>query len=229
MIPMLVLLPGMDGTGELFAPLIAELGADIETLVVRYPNRAMDYAEHEAIARAALPDRPFVLLGESFSGPVAISIAATAPSGLQGLILSASFARCPLRFIQLFGPALASLALPPPPAFLTQPYLMGRFATPALRAAYRGSLRQASARTLAARLRAIARVDVSQNMRQVAVPTLYLRAREDSVVPAGTGDALLTMAQQGRLVDIEAPHMLLQGNPVAAAQSILDFLSDVSV
>lgn len=74
--PALVLLPGMDGTGCLFAPITAALGEDVESMVVRYPDEELDYSAHEAIARAALPlERPHVLLGESFSGSIAISIA----------------------------------------------------------------------------------------------------------------------------------------------------------
>ncbi len=84
----LILLPGLDGTGELFAPFIEALGG-FETQVVSYPpDRAMSYAEHEAFARAKLPsDEDYVLLAESFSGPVGISIAAPAPKRLKALIL----------------------------------------------------------------------------------------------------------------------------------------------
>jgi pimeloyl-[acyl-carrier protein] methyl ester esterase len=77
----LVLLPGLDGTGELFAPFIDELG-EIRSQVIAYPaDRAMNYAEHESCARSQLPmDEDFVLLGESFSGPVSIAIAAAPPA-----------------------------------------------------------------------------------------------------------------------------------------------------
>src|SRR5262245_49457412 len=51
----LVLLPGMDGTGELFAPLIAALDQSLTPLVVRYPDEALDYARHAAVARERLP------------------------------------------------------------------------------------------------------------------------------------------------------------------------------
>ena len=67
MAPTLVLLPGMDGTGDLFAPLVAALGPHMRTIIVRYPDEPLDYASHEEIARAALPlGHPFILLGESF-------------------------------------------------------------------------------------------------------------------------------------------------------------------
>ena len=92
-----VILPGMDGTGIELTDFVAALAPELEAIVVTYPNdRPMDYAGHEAVARTSLPiDRPFVLLGESYSGPIAISIAASAPPGLIGLVLCCSFARNP--------------------------------------------------------------------------------------------------------------------------------------
>jgi pimeloyl-ACP methyl ester carboxylesterase len=103
---MLVLLPGLDGTGDLFAPVVDALGPNVPTQIVRYPlSHASDYAACEAIARGALPtDRPYVLLGESFSGPIAVSIAAAAPPGLRGLILCSTFARNPQPYLRPLRP-----------------------------------------------------------------------------------------------------------------------------
>ena len=96
-LPTLVLLPGLDGTGILFEPLARALGVDLDVRVVRYPSDpTLGYRELESLARAALPtDRPFVILGESFSGPIAIRLAADSPPGLVGLILVVTFARNP--------------------------------------------------------------------------------------------------------------------------------------
>lgn len=75
----LVLLPGLDGTGRLFQPLLAHLPSTIDPLVISYSNLAGTYAEMLPAARKELPpDRPFVLLAESFSGPAAIALAANA-------------------------------------------------------------------------------------------------------------------------------------------------------
>ncbi len=68
----LVLLPGMDGTGELFAEFVAALAGEFETETVRYPTeRCLSYAELENFVRAACPiSGPFLLLAESFSTPL---------------------------------------------------------------------------------------------------------------------------------------------------------------
>lgn len=84
----LVLLPGLDGTGELFDPLVRELGPDLSIRVVRYPqDPGLGYKELLQFARDALPPtEPLVLLGESFSGPIAIQLSAERPDQVRGLI-----------------------------------------------------------------------------------------------------------------------------------------------
>lgn len=62
----LVLLPGFDGTGELFWPLRAALGEDVASATVRYDaERSLD--EYiDSVARI-LPHENAVLVAESFS------------------------------------------------------------------------------------------------------------------------------------------------------------------
>ena len=148
-----VILPGMDGTGIELTDFVAALAPELEAIVVTYPNdRPMDYAGHEAVARASLPiDRPFVLLGESYSGPIAISIAASAPPGLIGLVLCCSFARNPrpalswLRRLVPFVPTRVPAAVP---CWL----LLGRFSTPRLENAIAQVLAQIAPDAFRARL-----------------------------------------------------------------------------
>jgi pimeloyl-ACP methyl ester carboxylesterase len=225
----LILLPGMDGTGELFAPLLEHLGPGIDATVVRYPDRRATYAEHETVARRELPkDRPFVLLGESFSGPIAVSIAANAPPNLRGLILCASFVTCPHALLRVLRP-LTPIATPKlVPGFIANHSLLGRYATPALRAAHSTALRHVSSPTLTARLRAMADVDVREELARVDVPALYLRAARDRVVAARYGEEFLAQARIGRLVDIEGPHFLLQAQPAMCASQIDEFVASAT-
>jgi surfactin synthase thioesterase subunit len=69
----LVLLPGLDGTGTMFAPFVAELPPWIEPVVLDYPAEPLGYADLARRLATRLPeDRPFFLLGESFGGPLAL-------------------------------------------------------------------------------------------------------------------------------------------------------------
>ena len=171
-----VILPGMDGTGIGLTDFVAALAPELEAIVVTYPDdRPMDYAGHEVVARARLPvDRPFVLLGESYSGPIAISIAASAPPGLIGLVLCCSFARNPrqalswLRRLVPFVPTHIPAALP-------CSFLLGRFSTPRLENAIAQVLAQIAPDAFRARLTSIIDVDVTARLADVRVPVLYLR------------------------------------------------------
>jgi len=96
-VPTLILLPGLDGTGILFGQFVEAIGSNADTRVIAYPvDQPLGYAELEAFVREALPrDRPYVVLGESFSGPIAIRLAADPPAGLAGVVLCVTFAKNP--------------------------------------------------------------------------------------------------------------------------------------
>ena len=220
----------MDGTGLMFAPFIAALGPDADVRVVDYPrNSSLDYAEHEAIARAALPrDISYVILGESFSGPIAIRIAASAPKNLVGLVLCCSFVRNPrplLGFLRPLTHVLKSGALP---TWAMSALLLGRFTTAPLRAALGRAVSQVSPSTMMARMRAVIDVDVSKEMAAVDVPCLYLRATEDRVVPVAAARFIQILKPGLQLVEIEAPHCLLQTVPEAASRLVTDFARSAS-
>lgn len=63
-LPVLVLMPGLDGTGQLFAEFVREIGSTVEYLIVSYPkDQPMGYRDLEVSVLSALPkDRAFVLL-----------------------------------------------------------------------------------------------------------------------------------------------------------------------
>jgi pimeloyl-ACP methyl ester carboxylesterase len=223
----LVLLPGMDGTGELFGPLLACLPLEMRATVIGYPDRPATYAEHVSFARRELPrNEPFVLLGESFSGPVAVSIAASAPPALRGIVLCASFLTCPHPALKLLRPFTRVASPKLLPGFIAQRSLLGRFATPELRAAQTRALSHVSSPALTARLSAMADVDVRGEMRSVQVPTLYLQATEDRVVATRLGDEYALHARRPRVERIEGPHLLLQASPDACARALVGFIAD---
>lgn len=218
----LVLLPGMDGTGALFAPFIREFGS---AQVVAYPTTQWSYPELELVARRALPEaEDFVLLGESFSGPLAISIAADPPANLVGLILCCTFAKSPFPLLSPFRHLLP--LLPVPPLGLLETLLSGRFRNPELRILLADALATVPARVLKGRLHAVATVDVAAKLRAVRVPVLCLRAKEDRLVPFSALRVLAENAPNAQVVELVAPHFLLQTAPKQAAAAVATFIRE---
>jgi pimeloyl-[acyl-carrier protein] methyl ester esterase len=218
----LVLLPGLDGTGSLFAPLLQELPKWIEPRVVAYPYaRCLGYADLEALVKAALPvDRPYVLLGESFSGPIAIRIAAAQPPGLIGVILVCSFARNPY---PLFAWAQGVARRVSPrllPATLRATLALGSGSGGPLRTAMEHAVTSVAPEVLAHRAATVLGMDDTALLKRLVVPTLYLRAARDYVVPSRAGDWIRDHLPQLELEEIDGPHMLLQANAREAARVI---------
>src|SRR5262249_4043745 len=133
----LVLLSGMDGTGLLFEPFVEALPSTLVPLVVSYPPReSLGYEDLLDLAVHALPSEgPFVLLGESFFGFLALMVVASRPPGLIAVVLCASFVRSPIPW---FPRALAAIVRRSlfglVPSFVETALLLGRDATPELRA-----------------------------------------------------------------------------------------------
>lgn len=229
--PTLLLLPGMDGTGDLFAPLVAALGEGVEIKIVRYPNdQAWGYAEHEAFARAARPiDAPYFILGESFSGPIAIALAASNPGQVRGLILCATFARNPRPMARLLSALLPLAPMKRISALALSAALLGSFTTPTLRAALAEAQANVATRTLRARLAAVVSVDVTLAYAALAVPVLYLRAAKDRLVPRAAGQLLAELNPGTRIVTLDAPHAVLQVAAKTAAAEIRAFIASTSI
>lgn len=220
----LVLLPGLDGTGEQFAPLVAELPPTIAPLVVRYPtDRVLGYDELLPLALAHLPrGGPFILLGESFSGPLSIRIAATSPDGLRALVLVATFHRRPVpRWLAMLRPFVRDASFTrPPPAFALRKLLLGADAQDELVASFRASVGSVRADVLATRARAALDVDVSAALAEVKVPITYFAASDDGLVRREIPEELRAIVPSLEVRAFDAPHLLLQRRPREAAAAI---------
>jgi len=222
--PPLILLPGLDGTGELFTPFIAAAPRAVEVRVLALPHdRSLSYHELAEWLCGQLPQRSVVLLGESFSGPLAV-LAAQRSDRVKGLVLSTTFAESPLPRVFARCPRL--LWSRPPPAFVLKAMLTGGDAR--LAAAVRGAIRRAPPATIAGRVAAVLRVDVTSELRALSCPVLYLRARRDRLVRLESASRIQALRPSTELAHIDAPHLLLQANPAAAWSFVAPFLERIA-
>jgi pimeloyl-[acyl-carrier protein] methyl ester esterase len=227
----LLLLPGMDGTGDLFSDFIAALPHDLQTARVRYPTEHfLSYSQLQNLVREKSPNSPFVLLAESFSTPLALNYAATNPANLRALILCAGFATSPLHgWRGHLASRLAPLAFHIPlPAFAAKRWLLGPTAPPALISALRGAVSRVNPNVLSARIRAVLKCDARGSLSQITVPILYLRPNRDALVPAKCVEELRQIKPQMQVALVEGPHLLLQRDPVASAHAVLAFIRAIA-
>ncbi|KHA80652.1 alpha/beta fold hydrolase [Janthinobacterium lividum] len=229
--PLLVLLPGMDGTARLFHRFDAALRAQaaIDTQAIAYPAAPLDYAALEAFVRERLPrDRPFVVLAESFSGPLGAALRAEPPPGMRALALCCSFVRNPRPMLAPLRHLLGLVPFGAMPGFALRQVLLAPCSTPQLQDELAAALAQVPPSVLRQRLRAVLETDASHSFARGSLPVLYLRARHDRLVPPANALQILRLAPDAQLADIAAPHMLLQAAPEAAAVAVTAFLAGLS-
>jgi pimeloyl-[acyl-carrier protein] methyl ester esterase len=224
----LLLLPGLDGSGVMFRPLLPHLPSYIHPIIVNYPpDQLLGYDQLLPIVLAAIPgNSEVVVLGESFSGPLALMVAARCPASLRAVILCASFVRSPLRFrrdwlIHFVHPAAFRMY----PAFLRTKAMF--FSTSERQALKSEALKNLRPEVLAHRVRAVLKVDVRWALTACRVPLLYLRGRRDLLVPPHNLAEIRSLNPSTQLATILAPHEVLQSRPRAAASAIATFVQNL--
>jgi len=224
--PTLVLLPGLDGTGKLFAELLKALDLGVSAHVVPYPpDVPLGYEELEPLVRAALPTRgPFVLLGESFSGPLAIRIAARPPPGLAGLILCVTFASNPYPRLAWARGLAAFLPLKSLPRWVRAPLMWGSASPSKAPRQSERAMAGVAANVIRRRIAALLAVDETATLATITVPTLVLCATRDRVVSKAATEKIMLGIAHAQRVDVDGPHLLLKTRPNDSAAAVLKFL-----
>lgn len=218
----IVLLPGLDGDGRLLDGLKRRLAPRPASIIAYPPDRPLGYADLVRFAAERLPAEPCILLGESFSGPIAIELAASAPSRIRGLILAASFARRPAPAGGLLARAwLASGARPPLWAIAAA--LMGRWSTLEIRRDLGEALASVRTDVLACRAAELARVDKLSRLAAITCPLLYMRGRRDRLIGMAAYRQIHRTAPAAELCEIDGPHMFLATHAEASAATIEAF------
>ncbi len=221
-----MLLPGLDGTGDLFAPLLAELPEAFETRVVRYPHdHLLGYEALASLIEEQLPtSQTFALVGESFSGPLALMVAAKAPPGLAAVALVASFHRRPVApWLAALRPMMSAILSRPPPELVVRHLLAGSEAPADLIAKFRAAVARVRPEVLSARVRAALDVDASDALAACRVPLLYLGGTEDRLLRRAIPDEIRAILPSAEVHQLPAPHLILQRRPHEAAAALRDF------
>ena len=227
--PLCLLLPGTDGTGLFYTGLAEALRPHVEVRILNYPqDQSLGYAELCRHLQPELPaDRDYILIAESFAGPLAILLAEAAAHKPSALILAATFATSPwpvsARFFRALLPMTDWLS---PPTWLIRVLLLGPGTRPMTQDILE-SIQKLGSDVLKSRLNAALTCDVSEALKKLDLPILYLRGRHDRLIPRTCGERILKLNPRTTIQTIEAPHFVFQEDPASlVADVLLPFIRD---
>jgi len=215
-----ILLPGLDGTGDLFAPFVEAAPIGTRTIVVNYPATQASIEVLERRVRENLTDR-CIVVAESFSGPIGVRVAAD--DRVQALILCNSFIDRPVSPVLRYL-AIAPLFAIPHPDFMLRFFLLGPHASPRLLKSRRDVLLSVLASVVAHRVRQVLQTDEQGMLRSLHKPVLYLRGLSDNLMSERSWRNIQVVCPDAEINRIRGPHMLLQVSPAECWVAIQRFL-----
>src|SRR5258708_39232372 len=212
-----ILLPGMDGTGRLFAPFRRHLAPELRPCVVAFPV-AEPRTYDQLLAEISVPAGPFAIVAESFSGPLGIRLAAKHSDRVRALVLVASFVSNPSRVAAWLHAVLGrSLFRMMAPDVILRAALLGMDAGDDEVSELRAALHSVDPAVLEVRLREIISVDVTREFATGTVPLLYVAGSRDRLVGSAIVTQLKRLRSDMETFVLDAPHLVLQRRPREAA------------
>jgi pimeloyl-ACP methyl ester carboxylesterase len=227
----LVFLPGLDGTGLSYGPLGEAMPENTRVTVVTYPTgQKLSFAELVQYAYEQLPrNKPLVLLAESFSGPITISLTASFPSHIKGIIFCATFMKFMRPF--LLGPTkyipLALLLRKPIPDFLLYFLVGGRPFSDKLVPLFRQLEKLVKPEVMAHRIKMLNDIDATNDAQTLRLPCCYIQGAKDKLVPARCVVPFRKYLPDLIVKSVDGPHGILQAQPEKCAEIIMEFVKGI--
>jgi len=217
-----LVLPGLDGTDLLLDRFRRLAPPTYDVTVLALPDDpTAGYSElcdhfSETVASAG----KCVLIGESFSGPLAVLLAQRHPGVMIHLVLVATFVVSPVPFVARWIPWSLFFRLPLP-SFAVRRFMLGPFDDGLVDLLQKAAC-TVSPRTLARRMRSVIEVDVSDQFRQLTCPVTCICPTNDALVSERCVTTILELREDVILKRIEGPHLILQTQPEQAWEHIVD-------
>ncbi|MBA6337433.1 hypothetical protein H4J57_09485 [Colwellia sp. BRX8-7] len=220
----LVLLPGMDGTGELFEEFLSNFDGDY--IVIPLPQSgSQDHVFLANIIKEQLPTEDFVLLAESFAGGIIPELLRQNNPHLKGVIFIASFLSSPnqlLLSIAKFLP-IKSLASAPLSTIFHKFLLLGQGASKELLSKFITVTKSIPDLVLKNRLEVMSqqRLPITTS----DIPSIYIKALSDRLITSQKGREFTKVFSNIKYIEIEGPHFILQAQPKESARLVTEAIS----
>jgi pimeloyl-ACP methyl ester carboxylesterase len=190
--PPLIYIPGLDGTGLLFYRQARLLTHRFRVITFRLrdeaPSMDMLVAEIARHLDDAVPDgTPAIVVGESFGGALAMSFALAHPERIRALVILNSFSRITPK-VKLYAALTAASIVPWGTMRIARRLTASRLHSSHT---HRDEMNRFLLLTRATtrqgymnRLRILTHYDIRHRLQNIHVPTLFLAADEDHLIPS---------------------------------------------
>lgn len=215
----------MDGTGNLFSPLLRAL-SNFDCELIRLPETgAQDYASITRYVKEKLPEEDFIIVAESFSGPIAAALAKEGIDSLKGVIFVATFLSAPSRILLAIAQILPLKLLSNLPfaKHFHKALFIGAGASNELMHLFISTVRSLPSVLIKARLSSMHSLAFSAD--KIELPVGYIQAASDKLVSADKFIEFDNYFNNIHIRKIEGPHFILQANPKECAVAITELVN----
>lgn len=221
----LILMPGMDGSGVLYQPLsqsLSELGYES---IVEPLNPHIDkwaYIEH---LEKVYSEKSLVLIAESYSGHIAALLASRGHLNIKKIIVMASFLEQPTKLTKLESLLPARLIQKPPlPNLLLGKALFGKHSRPELLELFHKAMSDVDPAQLSQRIQDMHHLSLPDD--SISLPTLYIQATDDWLVPARNYESFKQVFKHLAFSQLKGSHLIAQTQPEKCAFLIDSFIKN---
>lgn len=211
----------------MFFPITPLLEKHFVVHMVRYSDE-ITLDEYVESALAQLPaNSPVSLVAESFSGPIAMILLANKRANFLASVLCATYCRSPLPFLTQASNYLPErlFASNPVSNVLLDLFATGIHSNPDVRNRLREVVKKISPGQRQNRIKLVNKVDVTDKIKNIEVPLLYIQATKDRIVLANSADEIMRHARNMRIEKVTGSHMILQTQPEKCAELIISHVT----
>jgi len=221
----IVFLPGLDGTGELFALLLEHLDSTLEVEIISYDTqKTQSYNELIEYVLTKLPADDFILLAESFSGYIGYKIALKNLPNLKHLIVVATFLKNPRPILLNFIPSKYIFLLPLP-KFIIKKFFLGSRVSKKTLNLFQRTIKALPPKILDFRLQQIKKLQLPQE--SISIPTSYIQVKNDKLVLKNSLKDWEKVSLNLEVYQVEGNHLILQSHPKECAKIINSIVKKV--
>ena len=226
-----ILLPGLDGTGRLFEQLLDVIPRTVQVMPISFPtDQVLGYRELHDYVRQKLPDaNPYILIAESFSGPLAVQLASTGLYNLKALVLCATYLCRPITQIKSAMARVANRFVFEfqPPEWPIKHYLLGPDAPKELVQQFNSVISLVKPKVLSERVRIALEVNVREEFSRVSIPVLWISATLDNLIDWRRSERQVADKSNVCVKRVASPHLVLQRRSAEVVQCMNEFIKNL--